>query len=503
VYLGANPPKAAGWRFLGDTNAFYASNFTTNLLPGTYLIEFAGPFDGRSTPPSASIQVVAGQATFLQVAYPFVAFPPRGVSLPAPVPADEISDVVDYPFGFNGQLQTDVGYGSGVVVQTNVVLTAAHLVFNDQTLAYVSGAYFFLQNDVPNYTPSPMTARGWYVLSGYAEQRTNDLSSGDYGPDESSPQSRNFDVAALYFQTPVAEGGYAGYLPSDDVPNQWLTGTAEKILAGYPLDGSEYRVTNIVAGQMYQIGPQPYPLSLSADTVTNQQEVYTASWFLSYPGNSGGPLYVQLNGYYYPAAVYLGTLNGQSVVRAIDSDVTNLITLAATLGDNGTNNNGGGVITIIPDQLVSTLNPGYLQVQLAPPSAVQAGAAWLLQPSSNYSTATNFTQVIFSTNAVALQFKPIPGWNVPTSQSVVVTPGIISYPLAFYTVVNPVLVANAQGIGLTGTTNTTYRIESASSLNGPWTGLSTNTIVSNGFNLVAPKTNNSATKFYRAVWLNR
>ncbi len=47
-------------------------------------------------------------------------------------------------------------------------------------------------------------------------------------------------------------------------------------------------------------------------------------WFLSYPGNSGGPLYVQLNGYYYPAGVYLGTLNGQSVVRGIDSSVTNL-----------------------------------------------------------------------------------------------------------------------------------------------------------------------------------
>jgi hypothetical protein len=237
--------------------------------------------------------------------------------------------------------------------------------------------------------------------------------------------------------------------------------------------------------------------------VTNQQEVYTAPWFLSFPGNSGGPFYVQLNGYYYPAGVYLGTLNGQSVVRAIDSAVTNLITLAATLGDSGTNNNGGGVITIIPNQLVSALNPGYLQVQIGPPSAVQAGAAWLLQPGANYSTATNFTQVILSTNAVAIQFKPIPGWNVPTNQSMVVTPGIISYPPAFYTAASPVLAVNAQGIGLQGTTNTTYRIESAPSLKGPWTGLSTNTIVSSGFNLVAPKTNNPTTTFYRAVWLNR
>ena len=48
--------------------------------------------------------------------------------------------LTDYPFGFNGQLETDVGYGSGVAVQTNVVLTAAHMVFNDQTLSYVSQA---------------------------------------------------------------------------------------------------------------------------------------------------------------------------------------------------------------------------------------------------------------------------------------------------------------------------------------------------------------------------
>ncbi len=42
------------------------------------------------------------------------------------------------------------------------------------------------------------------------------------------------------------------------------------------------------------------PLTLASDPVDDQQ-VYTASWFLSYPGNSGGPLYVQLDGYYYPA----------------------------------------------------------------------------------------------------------------------------------------------------------------------------------------------------------
>ena len=63
VYLGANPPIGAGWRFLGDTNAFFASDYTTNLMSGTYLIEFAWPFSGRASPPTASVQVFSGQPT--------------------------------------------------------------------------------------------------------------------------------------------------------------------------------------------------------------------------------------------------------------------------------------------------------------------------------------------------------------------------------------------------------------------------------------------------------
>jgi len=94
---------------------------------------------------------------------------------PAPVPAGKITDLANYPFGFNGQLRTDVGYGSGVAVLENVVLTAAHLVFNDQTLSYVNRAWWFFQQDTGVFNAKPLEARGWYVLSGYAAQRTNDL----------------------------------------------------------------------------------------------------------------------------------------------------------------------------------------------------------------------------------------------------------------------------------------------------------------------------------------
>ena len=190
---------------------------------------------------------------------------------------------------------------------------------------------------------------------------------------------------------------------------------------------------------MYQTQPQPYPLTNSVDSVTNQQEVYVDPYFLGYPGDSGGPVYVQFNGYYYPAGVYLGTLyNGAtpyaSVVRAIDSAVVNLITNAAILGDSYTNHSGGGVITIIPSQAVSASNPGYLEFQLGPPTAVAAGAGWELAGDSSFSSATNYIRAVLSTNAFTVVFKPIAGWNVPTNQSVSVQPGQIAVYSAIYTI---------------------------------------------------------------------
>lgn len=504
VNIGPNPPGLAAWHFLGDST-YYPPGYTTNLLPGTYLIGFR-PVSGYSSPSSISVDVSPEQPAVVSVNYLLALAPPSQAIFPAPVPPAEIADIADYPFGFDGQLQSDVGYGSGVAVETNVVLTAAHMVFDDSTLAYVQNVYWYLDQENGLYQPQPLTARGWYVLSGYAAQRTNDLGFG-YGVDQSSAQSRNLDVAAVYFLSPAAGGGYGGYLPSDNDPNPWLTGNGLKMLVGYPVDGSSFGDATIVPGVMYQTQPQPFPMNLSSDPVTDQQ-VYTAPWFLSYPGNSGGPLYVQFNGYYYPAGVYLGTLyNGStflSAVRGIDSNVVSLITLAQTLGDNGTNNTGGGVITIIPNSSVNASHPGYMQWRLGPPAALQAGAGWRLSGDTAYSNATNYTRALLSTNAVTVQFKPIPGWNLPPNQSVSVSADQITPYTAFYSVISPALAADAErGIGITGTTNTSYRIESRRSLaSGSWLALSTNTIVTNGFNpLLPPPRTNQPSMFYRAVWL--
>jgi len=214
---------------------------------------------------------------------------------------------------------------------------------------------------------------------------------------------------------------------------------------------------------------------------------------------------VQLNGYFYQAGVYLGTLfNGsayQSVVRAIDGDVVNLITNAAAIV-TGQNNTGGGVITFIYNGNLSTTNPAYLQIVLGPPAAVQAGAGWRLYGDSTYGTPANYTRSV-TTNGASIEFSPVEGWNPPTTITIQLTPGTITSTNISYTVVPPVMLFAAQtGLGMTGTFNTSYRVErSPSLLSGSWLSVSTNTL-SNGFNLLLPwPTTNGPASFYRAVWL--
>jgi hypothetical protein len=319
-------------------------------------------------------------------------------------------------------------------------------------------------------------------------------------------------VAALYFQSPVAGGGYGGYLPSDATPNSWLTSTAEKMLVGYPVDGSMFQVPGVVPGQMYEIEPQSYPLSLATDPVSDQQ-VYTASWFLGYPGNSGGPLYVQQNGYYYPAGVYLGTLFSGTVpyasaVRAIDSNVVNLITNAQAVVAGGTNNSGGGVITVNAGSGIAS-NPGGLEVTIAPPAAFQDGGAWKFSTLSDdyYSTQNPSLLAVSSTNLVQLQFKHIAGWNLPTNQSVVVSAGSVTNMTAFYTLAQPLIqTAKQSGNAFTFTwsavSNQLYQIQSATNLTQTnWATLAAAITATNSTMTISEPISNNARQFYRVVLL--
>jgi hypothetical protein len=493
---GLTGQQGAGWRFLGETSWRGPGSTASSLLPDTYFMEFE-PVSSYSKPANLAVSIFGGENSTITESYSLAASLPGGVTAPQAIsPASSIPDVSHFPYGFNGQLQTDAGFGSGVAVRETVVLTAAHMVFNDQTLAFVQNAWWSFQQETSSFAPEPLAARGWYVLSGYSSQRITDLTNG-FGPDESSPSSRDLDVAALYFNSPAARAGYGGYLSSDAAPNPYLTNpSVEKMVVGYPVDGSQFG--QIVTPGMMYAAPQGGETQVFSQA---NDQVYTASWLLSYPGNSGGPVYVQYqNGYFYPAAVYLGTLNNNTtVVRAIDSGVVNMINLAARLGDAGTNYLGGGVITIIPLLLVSPTHPAFVQVVINPPAAVAAGAGWRVHGDPSYGSQSNYTRLIESTNAT-IEFASVPGWILPTNQSIGVSPGVLTtITNVLYTVVPPNLVPTLYGLGMSGTTNTPFRIESRTSLgSGNWAPFHTNTLNSPGFNMLIT---NPPPGFYRAVWL--
>jgi len=110
-----------------------------------------------------------------------------------------------------------------------VVLTAAHVVFDDSTLSYVARVRWFFQREKGEFEPPAQTPRGWYVFSGYAAARTNDNT-----PGVSSPASQNLDVAALYFLEDAGRGGQSGYLVSEPGATEWLQAGALKASSVIP-----------------------------------------------------------------------------------------------------------------------------------------------------------------------------------------------------------------------------------------------------------------------------
>ena len=98
------------------------------------------------------------------------------------------------------------------MVRSNVVLTAQHAIFDESTLSYIAPVYWFFQKQAGEFEPKPLQPRGSYGIGGYAYalQRSNDVANPSYGTNVSSPQSRELDVAALFFAGPAGRGGYGG-----------------------------------------------------------------------------------------------------------------------------------------------------------------------------------------------------------------------------------------------------------------------------------------------------
>src|SRR4029453_18314838 len=93
------------------------------------------------------------------------------------------------PFCYNGQIKSRVGVGSGVVVKEGVVLTAAHLVFDDKNLEWVDAfdIQWLFQRYRGQHEPVAQRPYGTVILAGYAAQRTNDMRDLGLVPGVSTP----------------------------------------------------------------------------------------------------------------------------------------------------------------------------------------------------------------------------------------------------------------------------------------------------------------------------
>jgi hypothetical protein len=478
--LGAS----AGWKRVGETT-HHTSGETVDSLPvGSHTIEF-NRVDGWIEPGRRFVTVQANRVKEVMATYSVE--DPSARLLPIPQSFENVTRFGAYqPFTFCGQILSGSGWGSGWVAKERVVLTAAHVVYNDVEFSFqpLGSVKWFFQRHVGRYEPPPKLARGWCVLAGYSDQR---IAEGT--PGYSSRASQNLDVAALYFYEPAgrrsapdALGGYGGYLVSrpDDPGQEWLSNPNPKTLVGYPVEGSDYRMNAVVPGRIYATIDQP-------NFTTRTNGVYSTLDIQGLPGMSGGPLCVQFadptgnpfNNFYFPAAIYLGG-SQETVVRLIDSEVADLINRAEILGDVGQDLLGGGPPRLGPGETGNTNYYGFVTVHLLPPEVTNQGAKYRFQNpvtlefSDYYDQQTNlFAFLGNNPSATALsgwniKFAAIPGYIAPADLFISMRSGQATNIHANYQAWGKLeaIPFGSNAVRLLGSSGSVYRVEYATMLLG-------------------------------------
>lgn len=401
------------WRLVGETTWRDSGDTVENLPAGPYDVEFK-PVAGRQTPRVETVNV-AGAVLYTVNGTYLIAEAATGAQ---PQPLD-FATVKSAPYGFVGQVHTPVGFASGTAVRSRVVLTVAHALFDDVTLSATTEARWYHQKARGNFEPPPQVARGWYIFEGYASQRAADVASASGGVGISTPESQQLDVAAMWFLAPCARGSFAGYLRTD-AENDWLLASRRRILAGYPAES----VPENRLGVLHATDPNA-PSSFTAPNAV----VRATSDLRGSPGMSGGPLFVEESGAFFPAGVFLGG-TAQTLVRVIDGTVVDLINRGEISGNGGDNNVSGGITLVAPGITASPFAPTLLGATLAPGGAVAGGAAWRIAGEETFRPSG--TRVARNPGTYRIEFKPVPGFAAPAPQVVELVQGQIATARGLY-----------------------------------------------------------------------
>lgn len=400
------------WRLRGESEDQWrdGGQAASTLAPGVYEIEFkVVPF--KVPIPPRTIQVLPGTVTTLRAFYEQVRDQANGAAAPELVPLADVAATA--PYCFAGQFQSDVGFGSGMVVDERVVLTAAHVVFDDVTLTYSTGLHWRFQREHGVSDPVPLTPRGSYVFDNYAALRRAEVPNDGVGVARQSSQQR--DVAAVFFQAHAAgRHGFTAVLKTDQA-NDWLTQARQKTMVTYPIDPGFLKAPSFSsadAGKMFRTPPQDAAFTLVApeNAASAPSRVYATTALAGYPGGSGGAVCVQFDdGQFYPAGIYLGG-DGKAIVRAIDDDVMNLVANAQLSAEDDSNNTGGGSVRVNSSVSAGSFSISTVKVNLTP-GAISADAGWRLDAETAFRASGARASAAARTHVIT--FKPVPGYEAP------------------------------------------------------------------------------------------
>lgn len=262
--------------------------------------------------------------------------------IPEPVQSPDRDGI---PFTYNGMLSVSNSIGSASVVAEGVITTAAHVVFDEDDLAWepISTIDYYPEYNRP--TPSrpvgtPTPVLGFARWTSYGTRVDKD----DSGPGLSSPDTFNIDFYVGRLSRFAREPNLTEFPEVHiDAENEVgiLRDEREKMIVGYPADSDFIEPTE--RGLMHRTAPGDYFTwwgGLEDFSRRDSEDFWIATYdfegVTTYGGNSGGPMYVRNEfGEWMFAGVVVGSNGSDGVfIRGIDEAAWDLIAEAAeTRGD--------------------------------------------------------------------------------------------------------------------------------------------------------------------------
>ena len=250
--------------------------------------------------------------------------------VPFPLPSDKINE---YPFNMVGKVSSGKSSGSGTAISQKVVLSAAHVFFNEETLEWHPGPFKWNLRHSPTNRNFNMSARSYQYFSDYAEATRRFL------PDDGghSFEQFNTDVIVLIFFEDVAFGGYAG-LAVDSI-----TDNSDKMIVGYPnlnYSSSDPRRQTMHSTSLSGSPAKYIPANYIDRLDSTARRAYITYGLSAGPGNSGGPVYGLITfadetfDWGVVGITVGGTTGKRSIAVGIDDDVYDLVKAAESTDDS-------------------------------------------------------------------------------------------------------------------------------------------------------------------------